>query len=58
MRGALIVIAALLGVSVLGLLFSRAHPVPKVVVTVLAGLGILALLWLSFLFSLEGMGGD
>lgn len=58
MRGALIVIAALLGVSVLGLLFSRVRPVPKVVVAVLVGLGLLALLWLGFLFQLEGMGGD
>jgi len=58
MRGALIVIAAMLGVSVVGLLFSRVHPVAKVVVAVLAGVGVRGLLWLGFLFQLEGMGGD
>jgi hypothetical protein len=58
MRGALVVIAVLLGVSVVGLLVSRVHPVAKIVVAVLAGVGVLALLWLAFLFQLKGMGGD
>ena len=58
MRGALMVIVALLGVSVIGLLLSRVHPVAKVAVAVLAGLGVLALLWLAFLFQLDGMSAD
>ena len=58
MKGALIIIAAMLGISAVGFMFTRFGKVPKIILCCLAGLGILALLWLAFLFSLEGMGGD
>jgi hypothetical protein len=54
----MIIIAALLGISVLGILFSRVHPIAKAAAALLLGLGVLALLWLVFLLQLEGMGGD